>query len=1182
MIFLNQLARRTRKWFFLIITATGVSLPVFAQPTAFVDDFNQGLSSSWHWDSVTFELEVQDSVLVVHYHRTASSWEWHNFHIIFPEPVNVTPVPKISLRVRSTLATVLTLKPVYANGGSDWLQRNVPGDNEWHLYRFNLERYAGTLLERIYFYLDGGTTEPRSGTVWFDDLLVGEEAVLPAVSGLTVVSQSPARIELRWSCDLPARTQFYRVYRGEVSGFPANPAYMLDTCAALAYTDTAVAANHLYFYRVAAVDTSGREGPLSQEVGAHTYAGGLLPSVSVKAVNRQSVGLYEKFEVLAGLQNAIYTNPYDPEQIDLSGEFTAPSGKVWHVPGFYDNFQGKNEWKVRFAPNETGEWTFRLVLKNGGQTVYSASRSFTAVPSAYHGWIRPSPQNPHYLIYDDGTPFYGVGAYYPWSVSNGSSGLARLQEAGANIFGYWNIMYGNEGRIIESLVSGIGHYDQAKCGRIDQILEWSESRNLKVMLAIWPHDLLSSTVWVHQWQNNPYKDVCDVNDFYSSEAAWRYQKKQYRYLIARWGYSRSLAVWEIVNEINGTDGWVNGRQQEATQWVDKVHRFFKEMDPFGHPTTASQSGGLYWAEGYNLVDLPNVHLYETGWPMAFPGDPLRSSAHLYHRIAAQLYRDFAKPGIFGEAGYRNTYGSFAVPSPEYTTLYHNALWASWAGGLAMTPFWWAYNSPDIMSDDVLEQMRSFAAVAGAHPYAREPLQPGDLWAEECDAYAMRTDSSAFGWIRQRQGKNLSAYPFRLKGLADTVYAVTWYNTWDGNPILTTFHRSEGGVLSGYLPDFGAKLPDAAFFAEMAATGVTPAGIRLNAYPASLLALPDEESTVSAVVVDSLGRLCSTAAVPVTFLLQGPGVLVGDVVQTTRGGQAAIRYRPDTLSGSAQIIAQAPGLQPDTVTIQVRDHLLIDDFEDYLSDAALQAVWKVRGGTKTEIYLETQTPIQGEHSLRMTYAIGNGNPPYAGVSRALISPRAEARALRLRLLPDGSNRLFSVLLFEKNGRYWRRDVPLAGTDTLILELPFRSFQPSSPADTIAWFDVDELGLLIFQGNGAFGQGSLLIDDLQLVYAGGSTGVRESSLSLPQRFRLYGSYPNPFNQATGIRFELPRRTPLRVEVFNVRGRRVAVLWSGMMPAGKRQLLWRPEGRSSGVYFYRIHGPGIYAAGKMLLLR
>jgi len=44
-----------------------------------------------------------------------------------------------------------------------------------------------------------------------------------------------------------------------------------------------------------------------------------------------------------------YINPFNPEEVDLRRCFTAPSGKVWEIFGFYDNFNAVNQWKVRFG-----------------------------------------------------------------------------------------------------------------------------------------------------------------------------------------------------------------------------------------------------------------------------------------------------------------------------------------------------------------------------------------------------------------------------------------------------------------------------------------------------------------------------------------------------------------------------------------------------------------------------------------------------------------------------------------------------------------------------------------------------------------------------------------------------------------------------------------------------------------
>lgn len=91
----------------------------------------------------------------------------------------------------------------------------------------------------------------------------------------------------------------------------------------------------------------------------------------------------------------------------------------------------------------------------------------------------------------------------------------------------------------------------------------------------------------------------------------------------------------------------------------------------------------------------------------------------------------------------------------------------------------------------------------------------------------------------------------------------------------------------------------------------------------------------------------------------------------------------------------------------------------------------------------------------------------------------------------------------------------------------------------------------------------------------------------RFTLHRNYPNPFNPVTAIRFELPRRCRVRLEIFDVRGRFVSTLVDGELPAGGREVRWngRDEtGRmvASGLYFCRLVTPAGTRSMKMVLLR
>jgi len=90
------------------------------------------------------------------------------------------------------------------------------------------------------------------------------------------------------------------------------------------------------------------------------------------------------------------------------------------------------------------------------------------------------------------------------------------------------------------------------------------------------------------------------------------------------------------------------------------------------------------------------------------------------------------------------------------------------------------------------------------------------------------------------------------------------------------------------------------------------------------------------------------------------------------------------------------------------------------------------------------------------------------------------------------------------------------------------------------------------------------------------------SLPAVVQLGQNNPNPFNPATTIDFALPREMAVRLTVFDVRGRVVAVLADGHYPAGSHQVRWDAGDVASGLYFYRLEAPGFSETRKLTILK
>ena len=535
-------------------------------------------------------------------------------------------------------------------------------------------------------------------------------------------------------------------------------------------------------------------------------AGKNNPEVSVSQVNTAKVKKYEKFEMQLDLKQVEYENPFSPAEIDVFAVFQAPSGKEIRINGFYDNYEEADQWKIRFSPNETGTYKYQVFVENNDKKGNSDSHSFEAINSEHSGWIKPSEVNPRYFAHDDGSTYFAVGVYSPWRNNQGR--FDTYKKYNANLFAIWDIGYGgfvNGTGIIEE---ELGRYNQLKCGRIDSLLKILEKDDIKLMFAIWPHDLFSETVWAAEWDKNPYRHLIDVADVYKDSLVWEYQKQKYRYLIARYAHSRSWGIWELINEMNGTDGWEQGRHQEAFDWVAKAQKYFTENDPYGHPMTASFSGGFkeYRRQLHEIIDVPNLHLYpRQGWELKYPEDSLRSSMYNYAWAARRFWDNFEKPSIFGESGAEWSY--FDRHSENYRIHYHNALWATLANGLAGVPVWWDYT---FLKEQDWEQLNHVATFTENIDFAILPFEPAEATATGADIFVMDSGSEGFGWLRSYAKENAAGTKISISNKGKGKFEISWFDTWTGKTVKTETVKPKKGKLNLTVPEMDSQRPDIAF------------------------------------------------------------------------------------------------------------------------------------------------------------------------------------------------------------------------------------------------------------------------------------------------------------------------------------------------------------------------------------
>jgi hypothetical protein len=504
------------------------------------------------------------------------------------------------------------------------------------------------------------------------------------------------------------------------------------------------------------------------------------PSIDDVVYGPDPVGTYEKFEIVVDL-TASYENPFNPDEIDLSARFVSPTAVEWSVWGFFDG----SDWKVRFSTNEVGTWEFRVVLTDSTGVDSSDVHTFQSTLSGEPGWLRGSPLATHYLCHEDGTSFFGIGQCRCWQLDQVPTIFQDMEEHGMNFLAYWLPHWDN---MLVTMETGYDHYDMEHAANVDDIVDSCETYGIYLMLTVWNHDELRGPP--HPWggnafyEYNPFSLLTDAEHFFVDDTSWAYQKKLYRYMIARWSHSRALGMWQTICEINGTNAYGN-----TNYWHGRINGYFVSNDPFSHPTTADKSGDVWWSSGYSVMDVPQVHTY----------DHANDEIGIADRIAYwtdRMWDNYDKPNVIGEFGTSNE-------SLQPMHL-HNGIWAGLASGGSITPLdWndggnWGDFSPEMF--DHCGYMADFLADLrldrmGLSPSTCSVNSGREIWG-------MNSDTSGLFWIQDltpgNTNYNVNA---NLWGLDDGEYEFLYFDPWNGVYLDTLEEEVSGGFVSASVPSF---------------------------------------------------------------------------------------------------------------------------------------------------------------------------------------------------------------------------------------------------------------------------------------------------------------------------------------------------------------------------------------------
>ena len=397
------------------------------------------------------------------------------------------------------------------------------------------------------------------------------------------------------------------------------------------------------------------------------------PVISDVKLPGESVARYEKYEVSFNLA-ATYTNPFDPDDILVDAIFTYPSGKSVTIPAFYiepmktakaektlmtynpDYYSviGLPEWRIRFAGDEIGNYSFYITVKDSkGQTCTSETYNFSIYEGGNKGWVDISKNNPSILINSaDATPYYGSGTNMAWVRNQFTKDPEHLrynyfidQATGkTNMTRVWMCHWAwiewlpaVEKSKTSYSYAGLGYYNQCISAAFDEVIELCENSGLRIVLCTEDNDEHGNDQDYDGWNYNPYHIkhggfVSNTTDYFKS-AEVRYQyKKRLRYILARWGYSSSLFSINMWNDRSDSD--------------PDVVSYLKELRDYAHTITDGWRPLLF---GSNFkMDANSVLDYTTQSITTFDGTKPNVTNECYASSDKDYYRDTLRNTIWKE------------------------------------------------------------------------------------------------------------------------------------------------------------------------------------------------------------------------------------------------------------------------------------------------------------------------------------------------------------------------------------------------------------------------------------------------------------------------------------------------------------------------------------------------------